>query len=717
MSDQPVQNGRRLTMGRRIVPFYFGAIVLAVVVLCGRELVWPARPNVILITLDTTRADHLGAYGYQQGLTEIFDEFAEQGVTFERAYAPAPLTLVSHTTMLTGLYPPEHGLRLNGAGRLSDEIPLLPDLLRRHGYDTGAFVAAFVLDSKFGLERGFDVYDDDLSGTRIAGHSTDRRRDGQSVVDSALAWLKQRTARPFFCWIHLYDAHDPYDPRPGLFGEKFAERPYDAGIAVEVQQLQRVLAFLRERKLMEKTLVVVAADHGEGLGDHSEEEHSMLVYNTTLHVPLVMAGPRTYCQPGHRVTEPVSLADLTPTLLDLLKIPTPGHVSGRSLRAALAGESLSSRPCYAETEAPFRGNHWCPLHTVIAGPWKYIHTTRPELYDLDTDPGETTNLVTSAVDQLREMKAVLEVMQEHFVPARAGNLNLSKADLQKLAGLGYLAGTSHQEQPADGEVLPDMKDMLPYCNRIYEAQGLLRSGRVDEAGELAREILAATDKLPMAYVILGDVLRHHDRLDEAEAAYRQLLAQQPDNAIAHAHLAVVFVKRGQFEQAADEFREAVKADPEGSQAHLDLAQTLTQLDRFEDAIAEYRQAIRSDPGFVLAHFQLGLLLAQRQRRSEAVHCFQQALKYDPQLVLAHANLVNLCSQQGQIKEAIEHATKAVELAPAAFEFRLNLGTLLALQQRYEESLAQFQQAHQLRPEDPRPEEKIRQVTAAWKQGR
>jgi arylsulfatase A-like enzyme/Tfp pilus assembly protein PilF len=693
------------------------AVAFAIAAVASSYLWWPRRPNVILVTFDTTRADHIGVYGYRQGLTESLDDFARGGVIFEQAYAPAPLTLVSHTTMLTGLYPPEHGLRLNGAGRLADEIPLLPELLRKQGYQTGAFVAAFVLDSKFGLERGFDVYDDDLSGTKSAGHSTDRRREGQSVVDAALAWMRKQTSKPFFCWIHLYDAHDPYDPRPGLFGEKFSQQPYDAGIAVEVQQLDRVVRFLREQKIDDRTLVIVAGDHGEGLGEHDEDEHSMFVYNSTLHVPLLIAGGRGFCQPGLRIAEPVSLVDLMPTVLDVLNVPHPQHVSGRSLRAVLTGGAIPSVPCYAETEAPFRGNHWCPLHTVISDRWKYIHTTRPELFDLEHDPREETNLAEADAERMQEMRSILETMQEKFVPAKAGNLNLSSSDLQKLAALGYLAGNKNGDTaPAEGEVLPDMKDMLPFCNKIYKAQALLRQGQFDEAGDLAREIIAATDKLPMAYVILGDVLRERDRLDEAEAAYRHLLDGQPDNAIAHAHLAVVYVKRGQFQQAADEFRRAIKSDPDGSQFHLDLAQTLTQLDKYDEAIFEYREALRADPGFVMAHFQLGLLWARGGRSKDAVRSFQQALKYDPGFVLARVNLVHLYLQSGQLQEASVEAKKAVELAPASFEAHLNLGIVLSMQHQIAEGIAQFEAAHELRPEDPRPQEFIRKARASMGQG-
>ncbi len=687
--------------------------LLLATVASGIYYYWKPSPlNVILITFDTTRADHIGIYGYEQGLTRVFDDFARQGVTFDRAYATAPLTLPSHATMLTGLYPPEHGLRVNGDGRLAGEIPVLPEILRQHGYDTGAFVAAFVLDSKFGLERGFETYDDDLSETSFAAHSVDRHRDGKTVVNRALDWLRQRTFRPFFCWIHLYDAHGEYDARPDLFGSKFEKQPYDAGIAVEVQQLERVLKFLKEQKLDQKTIVVVAGDHGEGLDDHDEFEHGMLVYNTTLHVPLVVVGPRD-CQPGHRVAEPVSLVDLTPTLLDLLRLPSPKHVSGRSLRTAMTGGTLSPRPCYAETEGPFLENHWCPLHTVISDRWKYIHTTRPELYDLQKDPGETHDLAGSATDQSREMRTILEIIQEQLVPARAQNLTLSQKDLATLATLGYTAGAQSADSTKSEEVetLPDMKDMLPQLMKIQKARRLYHQGQYAETADLARTVVAATNQFPLAEVLLGDALSQQGQLDEATAIYRSLLERHLDCAKAHSHLGNIYVRQRQWEQAVTEYRAAIALASEGSQVHFDLAQTLMQLQKFDEALQEYRESIRTDPGFVLAHFQLGLLFAKSQRPKEAIACFEQTIKYDPQFAMAHSNLASMYSQLGQSDKATEHAEKAVELDPRSFEARFNLGTILTLRKRYDEGIGQFREALNLRPDDPRPLQRIREIEA------
>ncbi len=698
---------------RLIVGVLALGVVSAVFIGFGCQYLQPPVSNVILITLDTTRADHIGLYGYQQGLTSALDELGRQGVVFDHAYATVPLTLPSHTSMLTGLYPPEHGLRVNGTGRLSDEIPSLPEILKKNGYDTGAFVAAFVLDSKFGLSRGFDTYDDDLTETKSAAHSTERRREGQAVVDSAIAWIQQRLSQRFFCWIHLYDAHDEYNARPALFGDKFVQHPYDAGIAVESQQIQRVMTFLKEKKLDGRTIVVIAGDHGEGLGDHAETEHGMFVYNSTLHVPFVIAGP-SGCKPGHRVAAPVSMVDLTPTLLDLLGIPAPKHVSGRSLRTALSGGEMSSRSCYAETESPFMDNRWCPQHTVISARWKYIHTTRPELYDLENDPGEEKNLADSDVNQCKEMLNQLEELQDKFVLARAGNLKLSEKDLAKIRALGYVAGGKIPDSSttANAESLADMKEMLPYLQKVTAARVLLYQGKFDEAVPLVEEVLAATKQYPNAQILLGDLYRKQGRLDDAAAAYRAVLEIQPDAPKAHAHLGTIYAMQGQYELAAAEYREVIKQDSEAAQTHYDLAQTLSRLKRYDEAIVEFREAIRSDPGYVVAHFHLGTLLANLQRPKDAASAFENAIRYEPNFAMAYTNLASMRLLLGQIDQATTAAEKAVQLDPNSFEGRFNLGVILTSQKRYDDGIAEFRAAQALRPDDPRPAERIRQSEAA-----
>lgn len=700
-------------MKRRLVAFFLLTFVsLGVFGVAWRYWNSP-RPNIVLVTFDTTRADRLGAYGYSKGLTEAFDEFARQGVIFDRAYTPSPVTLPSHATMLTGLYPPEHGLRVNGTGRLGGEIPFLPELLKLHGYETGAFIAASVMDSQFGLDRGFDVYDDLMPARKVTRNVSEPRRDGKDVITSAMEWLRKRTSRPFFCWIHLYDAHGPYDRRAEEFADRFSEQPYDAGVAWETRQFGRLTEFLKQSKLDSKTVVVVAADHGEGLHEHLETDHGMLVYNATLQVPLVFVYP-PICKPNVHAQDVVSLVDITPTLLDLARIPAPKHISGRSLKDALHGKILGSRDCYAETDTPFVVNRWSPMRAIISERWKYIQSTRPELYDLEKDPNELTNLVDTATEQLEIMKDRLADLEDAFVSAKAQNLKLSESDRAKLLTLGYLSGTKVKESGGaikDTEKLRDVKDMLPLLEKYDQARQILSEGKYEDAIALLQQIVAATKDFPAAGYLLGNCLADTHRLEDAKFVYRTVLAQCPDYTMVHHKLGRVCAAQGDFEQAAIEFSEYLRENPDSAPDHFELASALVQLQKFDEAITEFRETIRLSPSFVSAYISLGQLFNLRNRPKDAMECFEQAVQHNPNSADAHAHLFMTLAQAGQLSRAMVHANKSISLAPDSFENRFNLAVFLISQRRFAEGISQLRVAQKLRPDDPRPAQLIRQTEA------
>jgi arylsulfatase A-like enzyme/Tfp pilus assembly protein PilF len=701
---------------RRKLGTVVAVLVVLMVAAAIRSFWFAPRLNIILVTFDTTRADRLGLYGYQGGMTAGFDEFARRGVVFDRAYSPAPTTLPSHATMLTGLYPPEHGLRVNGSGQLNAQIPLLPEILQKSGYDTGAFVSAAVLESQYGLNRGFETYDDFLPRKKPGSRFSEPRRDGQDVMHSAMKWLRQRVSRPFFCWVHLYDAHGPYDARREIYGSQFLDQPYDAGIAWQIHQFETLMKYLKESKLDANTLVVIAGDHGEGLHEHLETDHGMLVYNSTLRVPLVFVGPRVG-RPGHRVKEVVSLVDLTPTLLDLLRIPAPKHVSGRSLVAALKGQAIASRDCYAETDTPFTYNHWAPLRTVITDRWKYIQTTRPELYDLEQDPDELTNLAETAVAEFQQLSDRLALLEESFVLATEENLNLSEKDRAKLLSLGYLSagkGGKADGVAADTEVLRDIKDMLPFQAKYDEARQRISEGELDAAIELLKQIVDATNDFPAASFLLANTLAQVGRLDEAKPIYQSVLAQRADFVIAHLNLGKIFSTQGDFKQAAVEFRAYIAAIPDSAPGHFELASALANLQEFEEAISSYRQAIQLAPQFVAANVSLGQLLITLQRFSEAQPFLEQAIQHEPNSAAAHANLFLAMAQTRQTAKAMVHGRAAVALDPNSFDTRYNVGLFLVMQAQYSEGLSQLRAAQKLRPDDPRPLLQIQQAEEAMR---
>jgi arylsulfatase A-like enzyme/Tfp pilus assembly protein PilF len=700
-------------MTRRRLSFLSSAFV-ALGVLGVTAWYWNApRPNIVLVTFDTTRADHLGVYGYRQGLTEAFDAYARQGVIFDRAYTPSPVTLPSHATMLTGLYPPEHGLRVNGTGRLDEQIPFLPEILKQHGYETGAFISAAVLDSQYGLDRGFDVYDDRMPEKKISNRVSEPRRDGQDTVTSAIAWLQKRTTRPFFCWVHLYDAHGPYSHRPENFADRFLEQPYDAGVAWETRQFGRLTEFLKQSKRDSTTVVVVAGDHGEGLHEHLETDHGMLVYDTTMRVPLVFVYPPT-CQPDIHVPDVVSLVDITPTLLDVAGIPALEHTLGRSLQAAMRGEAIGSRDCYAETDTPFMSNRWSPMRAIISDRWKYIETTRPELYDLEKDPRELTNLADTAVDERERMRGRLMDLQAALIPATAQNSKLSESDRAKLLSLGYLSGTNasvNQDAANGAKKLRDVKDMLPLLEKYDKARLWLTEGKFEEAIALLQQVVTATSEFPSAGYLLGNCLADTHRLEDAKMVYRTVLAQCPDFTIAHHKLGRICASQGDFGQAVIEFSEYLREFPDSAPDHFEMGSALVQLQKFDEAISEFREAIRLAPEFVEASISLGQLLVSLHRPNEGLEVFERAIEHNPDSAEAHAHLFLALVQTRQFEKALVHANQAIVLAPDSFENRFNLGVFLISQKRVAEGISQLREARKLRPEDPRPMQLIRQAGA------
>ena len=678
---------------------FAGALGLFLVGLALVLFFWPQnRVNVILITLDTTRADHLGCYGYPRARTPALNALANEGTLFERAYAPVPVTLPSHASMLTGLYPPEHGLHANGLGRLGDTIPVLAEVLRSAHYETGAFVASFVLNSKFGLNRGFQHYDDQFAEAGAAEDPIHQRRDGQKVVDNALAWLKMRNAQPFFCWIHLYDAHGFYDPRPKVFGTEFVEYPYDAGIAYVYLQIQRLREFLKSQKISDRTLIVIAGDHGEDLMEHQELGHGNQIYDTTLQVPLIFSGP-ALVQPGLRVSDPVSLVDLMPTILDCLNLPQPVRTTGRSVKAALAGGKIESRPCYAETDVPFLENRWAPLRGIVTERWKYIETTRSELFDMLNDPHETHNLAESQPEKFQEMRNIFEEFTEKMVPREAGAINLTVSERQILESLGYLGSRADKKQADAVQNLPDIKNMLPLFNELMASRTMLRDGAVDAAIAKLRTIVEKAPSYVQARLVLGDALFAQQQFTEAATIYEAVIAEQAGNNDAEGRLANTLAAQGRLEESVPYYRTVLKKVPMGAHYIIRFAMVLKQLGRPLEALAVLSEGIQENPQNIDAQQELGSLLMQLGRMKEAITHFETVLKFQPHQILARLNLASALASTERYADAVAHVTRAIEIDPKSFEAHFTLGAIRMNQNRHRDALIQFEEACRLRPDN------------------
>jgi len=644
--------------------------------------------NVLIVTFDTTRADHIGAYGRARAQTPAIDGLAQQGVLFERAYATAPMTLPSHATMFTGLQPVEHGLVTNGKGRLPEELMTFAEILADKGCRTGAFTAAFVLDSKFGLEQGFETYNDDLTGTPRPLDVLHRERPGDVVVDAALEWLKAHQAEKFHCWIHLYDPHLPHLAHPQDGVDAFADSPYDGEIAFADQQLARVLAFLKEQKLDENTLIVIAGDHGEGLDEHQEHGHGYLLYQTTLQVPLVVVrpgdGPR-----GLRVPEPVSLVDLFPTLLDLLGISPPQPVSGSSLAAVWQGEKIEPRACFSMTEEPLLDNGWSPLQSLTTADWKYIRTPIAELYDLQNDPGETENLAESHADRIAEMEAALADLEAKLRPREAAVASLTQAEKRALESIGYTGGITNRTAAADAK-LPDVKEKLPLYNKLSEAVHLLEAGDNAGAEPLLREVVEADPQYLKALGNLGICVSLQGRREEAVEWFRKVLAIDPNDTSALLNLGGTLSALEQYDEAIQMYRRAMRADSESPVAPTQLGLLYQSMGDLPEAEMLFAQALQRDPTYDPVICAQGDLAMQQKDGRRSLERFEAALAVNPRSVQALVNLGIFSAQEGDLETAEQYFRKAVEFAPLEPLPRINLARVATMKGRPLDSVAAFE---------------------------
>jgi len=701
-------------MRRRILVLGSAAALLA----AAGFWLWPrSRPHVLLITLDTTRADRLGCHGYKTGQdpTPVLDALASAGVLCERALTVAPQTLPAHTSMFTGLYPLESGVRTNGRRRLDDRIPTLAEVLKRQGYDTAAFVASFVLDRKFGLDRGFNTYDDDFSGDDPDSAAIQRQRPGELVVNAALKWLETKREKPFFCWVHLYDPHAPYLTHTDLFGDKYLGGPsdaYDAEIAYVDRQVGRLVNFLKERGLETDTLVVVVGDHGEGLGEHVEKEHGMTLYHEALHVPLIFRHVGRLSA-ARRVAESVSLVDLSPTILDLLRLEDPRQISGKSLKPLLVGGEAAPSACYGATDEPFLNNGWSPLRSLTDGQWKYIRTTKPELYDLAADPDERKNLFEAAPDTARMMESRMDEFESRLVRREAIAVQLSARERRVLEDLGYLGGRKAGQAPAPkGPApadLPDVKDMLPFDDAVEEAQELLGRGSVDTAIRRLRDVIHHSPAHSKAHWVLAYALRQNGESGEAIDVLHSLLAIKPDSQEAHYGLALALLDMERDEDAIAELSQALQVDPEFTDAHYYLAMVSMRLGRPETALTHFDAVLELDHCHAAAYQWRGFLLANLGRADDAMADFRAALKYTPNSAHTHHNFGTVLAKRGLRADAREHLTRATELSPENAEFRYSLGAFLVTEGDFAEAVTQLAEALALKPDYEAAQERLQEA--------
>jgi arylsulfatase A-like enzyme/Flp pilus assembly protein TadD len=606
------------------------------------------QPNIVLITIDTLRADHLHSYGYQQIRTPHIDRLAVEGARFTTVMTAAPLTLPAHSSIMTGAYPMFHGVRDNVGYRLNPGTETLAQILKQHGYETGAFVGAYVLDRAFGLGTGFDFYYDHFEDqTNPAGtiNLATLKRPGKEVVDQALAWLQATTRKasghPFFVWVHLYDPHDPYDP-PAPFKAEYSGNPYDGEIAYADQQVGRLLTFLSSAGLYDKTLIALTGDHGESLGEHKEVRHGYFVYDATILVPWILKPSNRLARP-RVVTETVRSIDIAPTILQIAGYPKGKTMQGEGLADLISGKARDVPPdAYSESFYPLQFG-WSALRTLRSANFKYIDAPHPELYELDVDPHELKNRAAQRPAVISELRAKLQALDRASsapdVQSKAVHV-LAPEEIEKLAKLGYLANSVTQTAgPAPAGPLADPKDTVDIFYAINSAGVDASAGKCDRAIAALTGVISRAPGVPMAYLMLGRCYFTGERFEEAKKTFHDLL----------------------------------KVDPQNTDAAFYVAASAYHLDSLDEAEAGMKQILAANPRRTYAHKYLGFVYQAQGKVSEAIGEFTVVLQTLPNDLESHGKLGFLLAGTGRLPEALPHFEKVVALAPSDASAHFNLG--------------------------------------------
>jgi arylsulfatase A-like enzyme/Flp pilus assembly protein TadD len=622
------------------------------------------KPNILLITIDTLRADRLSCYGSQLVKTPHIDRLAQRGGLFLRAFANSSTTLPSHANILLGVTPNYHGVHENLSFIVSDELLTLAEHLKNCGYATGAFVGAYPLESRFGLAQGFDTYDDHFNRRHSQNFAALERR-AEEVIQCAQEWLEGRRS-PWFLWVHCWDPHIPYDP-PEPFRSQYKEHPYEGEVAYVDFALGKLLDQMEERRLFDSTIIIFTADHGESLGQHGEKTHGFFAYNSSLWIPLLICHPSI--APG-RCAHWASHIDIFPTVCDILGIEKPAFLQGISLLPALQGMKLPERPIYFESLYPYYSRGWAPLKGFVTKKNKFIDSPVPELYNLEQDFDELGNLADGK--NIVELSSQLKTIIDDQTPPRTidSAQDVDRETREKLASLGYLSSVRLSPKKNFG-IQDDIKNLLPYANQADEAWELYADGRRDQGIRLLKEIISQRKDIDLAYKSLASIYQAEGQPKEAIAVleqgldalpsayeifieYMKLLisSQEYDKVISRFkktslretesdpaiwnNLGIAYAQKGDFEEAVKAYGKGLSLDDQLPELNNNLANAYFSLglrskdsSLFSRCFEYYKKAIELDPGYSAPYHGLGHAYKQEENLEGAIHCWEKALEADP----------------------------------------------------------------------------------------
>jgi arylsulfatase A-like enzyme/Tfp pilus assembly protein PilF len=624
------------------------------------------HPNVVLITLDTTRADRMGFLGSDRGLTPNLDTLARAATIFSRAYAQVPLTTPSHATILTGTYPQFNHVNYMGDA-LGKALPSLPEIFHRNGYRTAAFVGALVLDpTKLapGFDRGFDHYDAGFH-RRHPGednyHSLERR--GEDVLNRAVAWLNKHPTGPFFLWVHLYDPHDPYTP-PEPYRTRYESQPYDGEIAYTDSIVGKLLSELRTRGLFDGSLIAIMADHGEAFAEHGEQHHGIFLYDETIHVPLLFKLPRQ--NTGAKVEGRVGLVDVAPTILRAAHLPIPGVMQGQALlpstmpaeRPGRQSDTNLQRSVYSESRYGYLSFGWSVLKAWRGGNYLYIAAPERELYDQVTDPQATHNLAPDSKAVVETVASQMAEFRRKTVAEITDKTPLTAEQTENLHALGYMGSDVAVGSDSKDDAGADPKQRIGIANLLYDAMVDTENQRYAEAVPMLEEVVKQEPHALTAYVLLGRAYVSLKEYQKAIAPLQHVVATTPENSLARYELGCALVKTGQWNEAAPQFEAAVSQMNSSAMMHFYLALVYQRTSRNEEALSEFKDALRWDPRNFPANLLLGRMYIKQQRAADAVPLLQKAATLRPDAIDPHRLLADAYAQLGREENASRELSEA-----------------------------------------------------------
>ena len=653
----------RLTSFHYLVSLLLAIIILISPMLGVQKIQADKKLNVLLITIDTLRPDRLSCYSPQYVKTPRIDALAEKGVLFERAFAHDPLTLPSHTNILLGKTALAHGVDENSKSVVAQEFQTLAELLKSYGYETGAFVGAFPLDSRFGLDQGFDVYDDMYPSQPAMGLAYSERT-AEQTIQPALEWLSNRQGS-WFCWVHLWDPHFPYSA-PEPYAGNYKEDPYSGEVAYVDHELGKLLDEVENKGWLDLTLIILTGDHGEALGEHGENTHSYFAYNSTISIPLIITGPMTNMS---RVKEYVSHVDIFPTVCDTLGIKTPPSLHGESLEPFLSGKARKANAIYFEAMDAYKNRGWAPLRGIIMDGKKYFDSPIPELYDLDKDFNEETNLVPETSFSAFK-KQLEEKMESDSSPLRSQAASpVDRETLEKLRSLGYTASPVAQVKESYGPE-DDLKTLLPLEQQFDVAVDVKNMGMIPESVRLLEEIIQTRKDFVKAYDHLYQIYVSQGLVDDGLKVLERGFTANPNNYMMVSNYGTALIKQGRNEKGAQILEQSLFLFDKDAEVWNLLGVAYWQRGDFERALEHYKKALALDPGDAIINVNIGsfyVAMSQTTKRLEdaqrSVEYFQRAINDDPSLASAYNGLGGTMKLLGNNDEAIANWEKALELNP------------------------------------------------------